>query len=545
MIKNTTSLKNWKNVIVLFIKALIILLLLNLADILYSYYNPSYISVGIIKFNYLFYFTIVGILLFKQFYIKIGLFLLILLSMLFQYLHYQYFGTYIQPISFYQFIMNTGEVFSSFLDEIENMIIPILIIILISLFIIILDSFKKNESYKNNIFAITILLSLVTYSFVNTYDNLHLRYGILSHKQALQLSPLPKKHSAVNFLKSLNYFLIGILPKKILNNQGELFPVLDEPVLVQKNIHANIVFIIGESLRAKQLHLLGYKLQNTPNLEKIDNLYSSTIFAAGTMTKSAVSAILNRVKYPGNTKQMVSMTNNLFYLAKKNNFTTYFYSQQSNSQLAILQSYLGLKYIDNYASREILKKKLKNAKDYDMLLKQSLETIDLMNKNNFIVLHMRGSHLPYKKQYPKSFNKFKLYYNNTVLYTDNVLSEIIKYLKENSRKPTYFIFTSDHGELLGEYGRYGHGWLFPEVYKVPFIFYTINTIKKLPLKNIQSHFQISNLIASLLGYNIKVEKMDTIYVNGSDIDALAGYLKIKIDKNNKEVEIQFQSPYNP
>jgi glucan phosphoethanolaminetransferase (alkaline phosphatase superfamily) len=60
-----------------------------------------------------------------------------------------------------------------------------------------------------------------------------------------------------------------------------------------------------------------------------------------------------------------------------------------------------------------------------------------------------------------------------VLYTDYFLSEVIKYLKENSKKPTYIVFTSDHGELLHEHGRNGHGWFFKEVYRVPFIFYAI------------------------------------------------------------------------
>jgi glucan phosphoethanolaminetransferase (alkaline phosphatase superfamily) len=528
---------NIKSIATLFIKAFVILVLFNLADVLYHKYNSNYHTIKAFTFNLWFYLNIVAILLFKSLYIRIAFLSILLMSILFEFLHYQYFGTYIQPISFYQFANNTSEVFLSFFDEIKNMIIPFIIVLAITISISVLNITKKTNSYRNTLLGSLLLIVSFIYGGVYTYKNLHSESGKLWHKQAKRVLPMPKHHSAVNFIRSLNYFLVGIVPKKILSNSSEKFPILKEPKLKEKNINANIIFIIGESLRAKELHILGYDLNTTPNLIKIDGLFATSIFSAGTMTKSSVSAILNRVKYPGVTSQMVQMKNNLFYLAKKNGFNTYFYSQQSNSQLDILQNYLGMRYIDDYASREMLKKKLKHAKGYDIKLLQALQTIELDN-NNFVVLHMRGSHSPYDQQYPKKFDKFKNPYDNTVLYTDYFLSEVIKYLKENSKKPTYIVFTSDHGELLHEYGRNGHGWFFKEVYRVPFIFYAINSDKNLPLDKIQSHFHVSTLVAQLLGYDVNIEREDTIYVNGSDIDALAGYLKIKVDKENNELKVQ-------
>ena len=528
---------NIKSIATLFIKAFIILVLFNLADVLYHKYNSNYDTIEIFTFNLWFYLNIVAILLFKNLYIRIAFLSILLMSILFEFLHYQYFGTYIQPISFYQFANNTDEVFLSFFDEIKNMIIPFIIVFAITISIAVLNITKKINSYRNTLLGSLLLIISFIYGGVITHKNLHLKSGKLLDKQARKLLPMPKNHSAVNFARSLNYFLIGIVPKKILANNSEKFPILKEPKLKEKNINANIVFIIGESLRAKQLHILGYNLNTTPTLEKLDGIFANTIFATGVVTKSSVSAILNRVKYPGLTSQMVQMKNNLFYLAKNIGFNTYFYSQQSNSSLKILKNFIGLRYIDEYASREMLKKKLKHAKGYDIKLLQALQTVNL-NNNNFVVLHMRGSHSPYHKQYPKKFNKFKNPYNNTVLYTDYFLNEVIKYLKQNSKKPTYIIFTSDHGELLHEHGRNGHGWFFKEVYRVPFIFYAINSDKNLPLDKIQSHFHVATLVAKLLGYDVNIQKEDTIYVNGSDIDGLAGYLKIKVDKDNKELKVK-------
>jgi lipid A ethanolaminephosphotransferase len=92
-----------------------------------------------------------------------------------------------------------------------------------------------------------------------------------------------------------------------------------------------------------------------------------------------------------------------------------------------------------------------------------------------IVLHQLGSHGPaYHKRYPEEFNKFKPgcntneiqsckksdlvnTYDNTILYTDYILTKIIETLENNTQLNTAMIYISDHGESLGEYGIYLHG----------------------------------------------------------------------------------------
>jgi len=87
-----------------------------------------------------------------------------------------------------------------------------------------------------------------------------------------------------------------------------------------------------------------------------------------------------------------------------------------------------------------------------------------------------GSHGPqYYKRYPDAFSQFEPAcrkaspqectdkeiinaYDNTILYTDHVLSLLIDYLKkEKSNFDTFLIYASDHGESLGENGVYLHG----------------------------------------------------------------------------------------
>jgi lipid A ethanolaminephosphotransferase len=86
-----------------------------------------------------------------------------------------------------------------------------------------------------------------------------------------------------------------------------------------------------------------------------------------------------------------------------------------------------------------------------------------------------GSHGPrYYKRFPEKFAKFKPFCNNdtpqncskddlnnafdnTIFYTDYVLSRLIEILEEKKDYNTFLLYASDHGESLGENGIYLHG----------------------------------------------------------------------------------------
>jgi lipid A ethanolaminephosphotransferase len=95
--------------------------------------------------------------------------------------------------------------------------------------------------------------------------------------------------------------------------------------------------------------------------------------------------------------------------------------------------------------------------------------------NTTIVLHMTGSHGPaYYRRYPAEFAGFKPdcrsndfakcsqeeivnAYDNSILYTDHILSEVVDLLKAHEDKfASAMIYMSDHGESLGEDGLYLH-----------------------------------------------------------------------------------------
>ena len=113
---------------------------------------------------------------------------------------------------------------------------------------------------------------------------------------------------------------------------------------------------------------------------------------------------------------------------------------------------------------------------YDEILLDGLdEKLQNLKYNSVIVLHMMGSHGPsYFERYPDKFKKFQPTcdtadlqdctreqivntYDNTILYTDYVVANVIEKLKAYPQYQSAMLYISDHGESLGENNIYLHG----------------------------------------------------------------------------------------
>ncbi|WP_256603418.1 MULTISPECIES: sulfatase-like hydrolase/transferase [Sphingobacterium] len=117
------------------------------------------------------------------------------------------------------------------------------------------------------------------------------------------------------------------------------------------------------------------------------------------------------------------------------------------------------------------------------------------------MLHTSTSHGPtYSKKYPAQFELFKPVcnsvelgncskeelinaYDNTVVYTDYILHNLIEDLKQLKEYNSAMLFVSDHGESLGENNLYMHGLpmsIAPkEQYEIPFIVWVSDHSKQL------------------------------------------------------------------
>jgi lipid A ethanolaminephosphotransferase len=102
-------------------------------------------------------------------------------------------------------------------------------------------------------------------------------------------------------------------------------------------------------------------------------------------------------------------------------------------------------------------------------------------------------------------------YDNTILYTDHVISGVIDILKRFPRHEAGMFFVSDHGESLGENGLYLHGMPYSiapiEQIHVPMVLWMSETMRREDyidyegLKNGAAEMELShdNFFHSILG----------------------------------------------
>ena len=153
-----------------------------------------------------------------------------------------------------------------------------------------------------------------------------------------------------------------------------------------------------------------------------------------------------------------------------------------------------------------------------------------------IILHTSTSHGPtYYKKYPKRFNKFKPVcksvelgkctqdelinaYNNTIVYTDYILSTLIEKLKQLKQYNSSMLYVSDHGESLGEKNLYMHGIpasIAPkEQLEIPFIVWLSDDTKKLKQNKFLSQHNVFHSVLDFLAIDSPIyDKNMSIFKN--------------------------------
>jgi len=522
---------NNKSYINNFILSFYITIILITSDFLYSLYNEYYLfnftPQEILKLMIIFLF----ITLIHNYKIRLSLLILIIFLSFFQYVHFSYFGKNISAIEFYLFATNIDETFEALNSMLKITLVPTTLTLISLIGIYILNKKMNNNIYyyKYTIHLFVCILLLLSYKI---YYLTNIKTTKLTDGQAKYIYPMINRHSSRNFIISLSYYTIGILPKQLFLNNTK-YPKQKTPTLIKNDSNQTIILLIGESLRSDKFSLEQHNLL-TPKLQTLkndNNFYYKNVYAGGTMTKVSVSVLINRIKYPNMLEQISNESNCLFKLAKNTNKHTYFITAQHTKHIQMIKDMICPKYIDNLYTRNNFNQLINKPVGYDNDLLTIIKKLNIINKNNFIVLQQRGSHTPYTKQSPKSFKKYKSSYDNSVLYTDTTIYNLISYIKKIPN--TTLIYVSDHGELLGEGGHKGHGYLDKIVYTVPLIIYTTNKNKEdlNIIKNINSHYDISNYITHLLGYtyDLKNDNNKTIYILNSDLNGFSGYKRITIN----------------
>ena len=214
------------------------------------------------------------------------------------------------------------------------------------------------------------------------------------------------------------------------------------------------IMVIGEAARAANWQLYGYHRATNPRLSQRDDIVVFRgVTTQSNTTHKSVPMMLSSV----HTSQHDELyrRSGLPALFNEAGFTTYFISNQSPQGAMI----------DNLASDADHLIYL-DAPHYDMQLVDSVCEILQSEPSQRIlfILHTYGSHFSYHQRYPREFAKFlpdddvaikpqnmemiRNAYDNSILYTDYVLAELIEALESMPNVCSAVYYCADHGEDL-------------------------------------------------------------------------------------------------
>ena len=269
------------------------------------------------------------------------------------------------------------------------------------------------------------------------------------------------------------------------------FKVLDKtPYLLAKQQSSLTIMVVGETARAANFSLQGYDKPTNQYTPKLGVKYFSDVSSCGTATAISVPCMFSRLD--------------------RNHYDSRIAQSQENALDIIQRSGVEVTWIDNNSSckgvcARVNSQTVEPTKSnplcdgrycFDEVLVEALaaKLAKSHAKHQLIVLHMIGSHGPtYYRRYPEKDSKFlpdcprsdiqncsteqlTNTYDNTIAYTDLVLSKLIKLLQNSQADDKALLYVSDHGESLGEKGLYLHGFPYAlapkEQTHVPMLFWS-------------------------------------------------------------------------
>ena len=328
------------------------------------------------------------------------------------------------------------------------------------------------------------------------------------------------------------------LAKLSLQAESKFTKLGEDAKLLKHNKKIIGIMVVGETARADRFSLNGYSKETNAYLKDKGVFSFKNTISCGTATAYSVPC--------------------MFFLNGEKNYTQSKAKNQSNV-LDVL-SFAGVKtiWVNNNSSCKNVCTRIETlniitssgGEDKNTILDEKLlDTTNQILKNNkgdiLIVLHTMGSHGPrYYKRFPQKFAKFKPFCNNdtpqncskeelsnafdnTIVYTDYVLSRLIDILKDKKEYDTFLFYASDHGESLGENGIYLHGlpkkiapkeqtnfamilWLSDQIVKNQNI--NLSKIKNMANKEL-NHDYLPHTLLNLFKVQSSVYKKDLSLVN--------------------------------
>ena len=270
--------------------------------------------------------------------------------------------------------------------------------------------------------------------------------------------------------------LLGLMRRESLRTSaGDRIVVPRSPATTRL---PNIILVVGESLAASHLSVYGYDRDTSPRLHALQGtgqlLALQDAAVMGPNTRTSVPYILTGLEGPDPEGRVFRAPTVLEY-AKSRGYHTAFVSAQDESwgNFHILFG----EGVDTFRTGIEFAPEvdvLKGADDLVVLERGVLPLLHSLAEPFFVVLHMDGSHLPYRDHSPASHKVFlpedgvnsMNAYDNTIRVTDEYLARVFETLRERDPQAWMF-YTSDHGQPLGEGGAFFNRGYQPNVVRDP------------------------------------------------------------------------------
>lgn len=243
------------------------------------------------------------------------------------------------------------------------------------------------------------------------------------------------------------------------------------PVILAQKKKTVLVLVVGEASRAENYSLNGYARDTNPQMKKQNMINFPQASSCGTETAVSLPCMFSNMPRKNYDADLARHQEGLLDVLAHAGVNLLWRENDGGCKGAC----------DRIPHTDMTQWKLDEfCKDKscidDVNLHRLDNVLDGLKQDSVLVIHLMGSHGPaYYQRYPKEYRQFTPTcdtnqiqdcdhqalmntYDNTILYTDSVVSKTIDALKaRQTTMNTALIYLSDHGESLGENGLYLHG----------------------------------------------------------------------------------------
>ncbi|MGO4998656.1 phosphoethanolamine transferase [Oceanisphaera sp. W20_SRM_FM3] len=242
-----------------------------------------------------------------------------------------------------------------------------------------------------------------------------------------------------------------------------------------------MVLMVGETARAANFQLGGYERETNAFTTPLGVTYFQDMTSCGTATAVSVPCMFSYQTRKEFSDVQAANQDNLMDIVARAGIKTVWVENDGGCKGACTRTET-IEFKPNaanpvcdgdYCQDQVVLEGL--SEQLNNITADADQAAPIQAERYLIVLHMVGSHGPtYYKRYPKEFAHFlpdcqrsdiqncdarqlNNTYDNTIYYSDYIISQVIKQLQARDDLDTGLLYVSDHGESLGESGLYLHG----------------------------------------------------------------------------------------